>query len=162
MTIRSLIPRTRPSIWAGWPALALRRDVDRLFDEFFGETGIASFDQEWAVFSPRVDVAEENGHIRITAELPGLDENDVQVTLSQNELTISGEKSREREEKDENRYRMERSYGSFRRSIVLPCEVVADETEASMVKGVLTVKLPKTGEAQGHKQIVVTSGENGS
>ena len=61
------------------------------------------------------------------------------------------------EEKGENRYRVERAYGSFQRSIVLPCEVDADGTEATMVRGVLTVKLPKTGEAQGLKQIVVTS-----
>ena len=159
MTIKSLIPWGRTSLWGERPARALRRDMHRLFDEFFGEAGLVPFREEWSVFSPQVDVMEDDTQVRVSAELPGLAEKDIEVNLSQNVLTISGEKKQEREEKAESRYRMERSYGAFRRSIRLPCEVDAGKIEATLDKGVLTVTLPKTGEAQDRKRIVVKSRE---
>jgi HSP20 family protein len=136
--------------------------MDRLLDDFFGETGLMLASEEWTAFSPRVDVAEDDKRVRVSAELPGLNAKDIDVNLSGDVLTISGEKKQEREERAENRYRMERSFGVFRRSIPLPCEVDADKAEAIFEKGVLTITLPKTGKAQERTSIVVKSGDGES
>ena len=90
--------------------------------------------------------------IRVSAELPGLDDKDIEVNLSHDVLTISGEK---RQEKRQSYYRTERSYGSFGRSIPLTAEVDANKVDAVFSKGALTITLPKTGEAAGRKRIVV-------
>jgi HSP20 family protein len=97
--------------------------------------------------APRMDVTEKNGIIEITAELPGLEEKDVEITLVDDVLTLKGEKKTEREEKSENRYLVERSYGAFSRSIELPEGVKPEDIKASMSKGVLTVTLPKPAQA---------------
>jgi HSP20 family protein len=141
---------------------ALRRDMNGLFDELFGEASLVPLGEEWSVFSPRVDVAEDDMQVRVSAELPGLDEKNIEVNLSGDVLTISGEKKQEREEKAENRYRMERSFGAFRRSIPLPCEIDAGKAEATFDKGVLIITLPKMESAQDRKRIVVRSGEGRS
>jgi HSP20 family protein len=121
--------------------------MDHLFDDFFESFGLTPF-EPFGAFSPRVDVSETDKEIKVSAELPGLDENDIEVSLARNLLTISGEKQEEAEDKGKNFYRMERSYGSFRRTIPLMVEVEADKIKAKFQKGVLTVTLPKTAEAQ--------------
>ena len=124
--------------------MALRQDMDHMFDEFSRGSLPAPFDKEWTAFDPRVDVVETDQEVKVTAELPGLDAQDVDLTLSHNVLTIKGEKKHEHEEQGENYYRAERSYGSFQRSITLPQNVETDRVEAAFDKGVLTVTLPKT------------------
>jgi HSP20 family protein len=95
-------------------------------------------------------VKENDKNYQVTAELPGMDENDIEVTLDNNALTISGEKKQETEDKGQNYYRMERSYGSFQRSISLPPGIESDNIDANFNKGILTITLPKTTEAQQH------------
>ncbi|GIK40693.1 MAG: hypothetical protein BroJett011_45260 [Chloroflexota bacterium] len=106
-------------------------------------------------FSPRVDVTENEKEVRITAELPGLEEKDIDVSLSNDVLTISGEKKAEREDKGDNYYRMERSYGSFHRSIPLPTEVDTDHCDATFKNGVLQITLPKVHLKESAKKITI-------
>ena len=107
------------------------------------------------MFSPRMDVSETDKEIVVSAELPGLADEDIDVSLSLGMLTISGEKKQEKEKKGRNYYHVERSYGSFQRSIPLPAEVDTNQVDAVFKKGVLTVTLPKTGAAQAGKKIAV-------
>jgi len=103
-----------------------------------------------------MDVSENDKEVKVEIELPGMEENDVQVSLSHNTLTISGEKKSEKEDKSRNYHRIERSYGSFSRSIPLPEGIDQDKIEAMFKKGVLHVVLPKTAQyVQEQKQIKV-------
>jgi len=108
-----------------------------------------AFDRMLTGFSahPAVDLAEKEGEYEITAELPGLDEKDVELRLSNGVLSISGEKKAEREEKDKDYHFSERRYGSFRRAFRVPEGVDESKIEAHFEKGVLTVRLPKTAQA---------------
>jgi len=140
------------------PFMTFQQQTNRMFDEFFQGSGLETFDafrEGWDAFSPRVDVVETDKEIKISVELPGLEEKDIDVGLSQNVLTISGEKRQEKEEKGHNYLRAERSYGSFRRSIPLSCPVDADKTDAVFRKGVLTVTLPKMAKVQDRKRIAI-------
>lgn len=103
---------------------------------------------EGGTLSPKVDVNETDKHIRVSVELPGMKEKDIDVSLNRDSLMISGEKKQEIEENVQGWYRMERSYGVFRRTIALPCEIDQDKVEAHFKDGVLTVSLPKTAQAQ--------------
>ena len=100
---------------------------------------------------PTMDVAETDKEIEITAELPGLEEKDVQINVADNVLTIRGEKNAEKEQKDKNYRLIERNYGSFERSLELPDGVNADAIQASIDKGVLKVTVPKPAPAQSKK-----------
>jgi HSP20 family protein len=134
-------------------------DID-LFDDFFSGFGMMPFGEEsWQRFNPRVDVVEDDREFRVTAELPGLDEKDIDVSLSRDMLTIKGEKKAETEDKGESFYRMERSYGSFQRTIPLPIEQVdTDQVDATYRNGILTIKLPKQPEArQNTRRITVNA-----
>jgi HSP20 family protein len=125
---------------------SVRREMDRLWNRVFGETPLArSFTEEW---SPRVDLAETKDNFIIKAELPGLDQKDVNVNISGNVLSIKGEKKKEEEDKDEHHHHIERYYGSFQRSFQLPANVQTDKIEATFDKGVLQITLPKTEEAK--------------
>jgi HSP20 family protein len=140
------------------PVYSLQREMNRVFDDFFHawETPLLgrSFDLspfstfEQSAATPRIDVHETDKELRISAELPGMTEKDIDVSLSKDMLTISGEKKQETEENVKGWYRMERTYGSFTRSIPLPCEVDQDRCQASFKNGVLTVSLSKTPQAQ--------------
>jgi len=130
------------------PFLALHREMSRLFEDFW-----RGFDIEPSLglpegtsFSPRVDVEETDGEIRVTAELPGVDEKDLEVHVQDDVLTLKGEKHEERE--DRGRGWRERSYGGFYRTIQLPSEVDADKVTAGYKKGILTIRLPKTATAR--------------
>jgi HSP20 family protein len=123
--------------------------MDRLFDDFFTDwPRVGLWSKGTGVPSPDVDVAETEKEITVTAELPGLDEKEIDLNLSDNVLTIRGEKKAEKEEKGKTFYRSERSYGVFERVIPLPIEVQEDKVEAEFTKGVLTVHLPKSPAAQ--------------
>ena len=127
------------------PLLSLHREVNRLFDDVFrnfAATAVSGFDMvDW----PRVELAETEKELRITAELPGLDEKDVEITVEDGVLTLHGEKRSEIEDKD--RGYTERSYGRFERRIGLPNGVDREKAGATFKNGVLTVTLPKTAEA---------------
>ena len=143
--------------------LDLRSQMNRLFDEFLeGPFGISPFSGESSFmrdFAPRLDISETDKEVTISAELPGLEPEDINISLEGNALTISGEKHAEKEEKGKRYYRLERSYGSFHRSIPLPEEVDEDKIDATFKRGVLKVKLPKTQAAQQKsKHITIKTG----
>lgn len=164
MTMRSLMPwrRGREDTVADNPIELFQRDMNRLFDDFFGRgfglQPFGSWGEAWDRFSPRVDVVESDKDITVSAELPGLEENDIEVNLAQGVLTLRGEKRAEREDKGRNTYRAERIYGAFRRDIALPAEVDESKVDAVFKNGVLTITLPKTVESQTRKKIKIKSG----
>ena len=144
------------------PRRALRRretePFKRPFDEMkrmmedFWMTPLEEFGRWGDGFVPKVDVKEEEKEIIISAELPGLDQKDIDVTVASDSVRISGEKKREQEEEEKGYYRHETSYGSFERVIDLPTEVDEGKAEAEFSKGVLTIKLPKSEEAQAKRK----------
>ena len=162
MNMRDLIPWSRgssnqvqqsasqvPSVFRNdeSPFLALHREMNRLFDDAF-----RSFDTP-ALFGrmpswPSVEVSDTDNEVRVTAELPGLDENDVEVLLEDGGLTIRGEKKAEFEDKA--RQFSERFYGRFERRIPLGFQAEQDKVNAAFKNGVLTVTVPKTAEALKH------------
>lgn len=131
----------------GRPLSGLQQEMNRLFENFFGDTFVEPFGGagEW---SPALDVAETEGAFLVRAELPGLDPDNVEITLTGDTLTIKGEKKEEKEEKTKSFHRVERSYGSFQRSVQLPVSVKADAVAATFKNGVLTIELPKVEEAK--------------
>ena len=149
MNLRSLIPigRDRNVARSDNPFISLQREIDRLFDDFTRGFPALSTGGT-AELLPNLDVTETDKQIEITAELPGLEEKDVQVNLADNVLTIRGEKKAEKEEKDKTYRLVERSYGSFVRSLELPEGVNADAIKASIDKGVLKVTVPKPAPVQ--------------
>jgi HSP20 family protein len=112
-------------------------------------------------FTPRVDVREEDNQVVVSAELPGIDQKDIDVTVTRDSVRIAGEKKHEeeKEEKEEKGYyRRETSYGSFERVIDLPSEIDENKAEAQFSKGVLTIRLPKSEQAQAkQKKIEIKS-----
>ncbi len=125
---------------------SFRKEMDRFWDRFSGETPFArTFTESWL---PSVDISETKDNFVVQAELPGLEAKDVNVSISGDILTIKGEKKAEEEEKDEHYHRIERYSGSFQRVFQLPSGVKADKIEATFDKGVLKVTLPKVEEAK--------------
>jgi HSP20 family protein len=120
----------------------LRREMDRLWEDYFG-SGRRGLQPLQAEFAPAVDVKETAEAVVVKAEVPGMDAKDINIAVMGDVLTIKGEKKSEREEKEENYHLVERSYGSFSRSMVLPAAVDLDKIEAKYDKGVLTVTCPK-------------------
>lgn len=123
----------------------LRREMDRVFERFFGE--LPSVDVSWG-WTPRLDMTETKDSLNIRAELPGLEAKDLDVSLVGDTLTIKGEKKQEKEEKDDYHHVVERSYGAFSRMVRLPASVASDKITANFKNGVLTLTLPKTEEAK--------------
>jgi HSP20 family protein len=151
MNLKSLIPvgRQRGVARADNPFVSLQNEIDRLFDDFTrGFPSLSLGNGGMAAMVPTMDVAETDKEIEITAELPGLEEKDVQINVSDNVLTIRGEKKAEKEQKDKNYRMVERSYGVFERSLELPEGVNADAIKATIDKGVLKVTVPKPAPAQ--------------
>ncbi|MGE5313886.1 MAG: Hsp20/alpha crystallin family protein [Acidobacteriota bacterium] len=128
---------------------SFQREMNRMLDNFFREDlfeeGRFGGVQE---FAPAVDISETKDAYVIKAELPGMKKEDVKVTMNNNIVTISGEKKIEEEKREGSYYRMERSFGSFERSIAIPGPVKPDDIECKYVDGLLTVSLPKTEEAK--------------
>ena len=113
---------------------------------FFGDHALKAFNSN--VFTPRVDVTEDNYNLYVHAEIPGVDKKDIKINVTGDILTISGEKKTEQRDEKKNYYRIERSYGSFSRSFTLPAEISVDKINAGFKDGVLHVTLPKTEEAK--------------
>ncbi len=132
------------------PMVTFRREVHRMMDDFFNgfEGSSLAGMKGWQGNTPIIDIAETEKEMVITAEMPGLDEKDFEVTISGDLLTIKGEKKVEHEEKNGNGYHRERRYGSFSRSLRLPFEVKDERIDATYQKGVLTIHLPKPADAQ--------------
>ena len=128
------------------PFLAMQKEVNKIF-ETFGRGSLARFGAD-ADVSPRIDVAETDGAIEVTVELPGIDEKDVEVVLRDDLLTIKGEKKSEKEEKRKDYHLVERSFGSFARSIRLPFEADGETVKASFAKGILRISIAKPAEVK--------------
>ena len=131
------------------PMVTFRREVDRMFDDFFSGFGGRTpwpMTKRWQGVTPVVDVAETEKDVVITVELPGVSEKEVEVTLAGDLLTIKGEKKAEQEQKNSDATYMERRFGSFSRSLRLPFEVKDEKVDAKYDKGVLTIRVPKPVE----------------
>ncbi|NOR17694.1 Hsp20 family protein [candidate division WOR-3 bacterium] len=130
--------------------VSLRDDMDRFFETFFGQH---PEDRE-GFWTPILDIEESNGNIVVKAEIPGMEKDEIKVSVRNNMLSISGERKQEIETKDKTFHRIERSYGKFSRIITLPSEVDADKIKAAYKDGVLNIILPKP-ESMKPKQIEV-------
>lgn len=138
------------------PTTKTDRGVSRfqpdLFDRFFGDAGWPTLlEREDRLFAPSVDVSESDDAITVKAEMPGMEKEDIDITVSEGLLTLSGEKKDEHEEKKENYHVRESRYGSFRRTVRLPASVEADKIDASYKDGILTVSVPKSEKAKSKK-----------
>jgi HSP20 family protein len=142
------------------PFLTFQGEMNRMFDDFFRGGAIepfGAFREGLGAFRPSLDVVETEDEIKVSVELPGMEETDIDVQVAQNVLTIGGEKSQEKEETGQSWVRTERSYGSFRRQVPLSSEVDVSKSDAVFRKGVLTVTLPKEPAAKGRKRVTVKS-----
>ena len=154
MSMRSLLP----SLWGHPdekdPFRSLQTEIDRVFNDFNRGMRLPGLTETatGTRLAPRIDVSETNGTVEVTAELPGVAEEDVDVTLTDDLLTIKGEKKSETEDTQKNYHVVERSYGAFQRSIRLPFEVDPKQVDARFEKGVLKVVLPKPPEVEAKSQ----------
>ncbi len=161
---RSFLPSLFSHDKAGAPAFqSLQKEIDRVFDEFKSlvphlETG--RFPDFGGRVVPRLDVSESDDAVEITAELPGVGEDEVDVSVSANILTLKGEKSAKKEEKKKDFHVVERSYGSFARSIPLSFDIDPDAVEAKFADGILAITIRKPPEiAARTRKISVTKGD---
>jgi HSP20 family protein len=125
---------------------SLQREIDRVFRDF--GRGLPAMGELGKGLSFKVNVSETDNAVEVTAEMPGIDAKDIDVQLKEGILTIKGEKKEEKDEKQKDYHLMERSYGMFERSFMLPAEVDASKVDASFDKGVLKVTLPKLPQEQ--------------
>lgn len=165
---RNLIPWRHPRAESGLarreeldPLPELHRRMNDLFGDFFGdfERGALGpvLGRGWThglADLPRVNVEETEREVVVTADLPGLEEKDVQVTMDDDVLILRGERKEEREEKRKDYHLMERSFGSFHRTLPLPAGVDREKIKAALKKGVLTVTLPKRPEAHADRKTI--------
>lgn len=168
MALSDLIPTRRrgnlPRREADWTDLtSLQQEMNRMFDNFFSDFSLSLF-REWEErqtrFSPSIDISETAERIKVTAELPGMEEKDISVTLEDEHLLLSGERKQETKEEGEDYCHREMSYGSFRRLIPLDAKIDADKVEASFKKGVLTITLPKLPSEKSRKgRLIEIKGE---
>ncbi len=145
----NIVKWQRPTLtsWPGFGRLSdLRDDIDRLFESPLGElTRTANLLSGW---TPALDVYEDKDNFTVKAELPGMKKEDIEVSLLDGTLTISGERKSESKHEDAEVYRTERYFGRFQRTVSLPTAVAADKIKAAYKDGLLTVTLPKTEEAK--------------
>jgi len=152
MQIKDLIPWARkdhapePKRDDSNPITTLQRDMNRVFESFWNRFG--DLDWPWGSGEARSDVVETDDHVEVSVELPGMDMEDIEVSVTDDMMTIKGEKKIERQEEKKGYYVSERSYGAIYRTIPLPPGVDGDKAEASFRNGVLTIRLPQTPEAQ--------------
>jgi len=143
------------------PFLTLQKNMNRLFERFPWGLGTDSFldaPSSTTPFVPSLDISQDDNTIRIQAEMPGMDEKDIHVSLDDGVLVLEGEKKEHHEEEKNDRCFSECCYGHFHREVALPADVDEDNVEAAFSKGVLTITLPKSAEARTrHKPIEVKS-----
>ncbi len=130
----------------GGPLARLQDEMNDLFGRFFGDWPLTG--PRMGSWWPALDVAEREDAVVVKADLPGMKSDEIDISVHDNMLTISGEKKESKEDKGEEYYHVERSYGSFRRELTLPAGVDAEKVQASYRDGVLTVTLPKTEQAK--------------
>lgn len=159
MTLRELSPFKRKNV-------PMRREtdapfaLDTMFEDFFRGFDIEPrWTHRLSTFSPRIDVTESEKELKIAAELPGINEKDIDVSVTRDTLTIKGEKKEEKEDDGKDYYRMERSYGAFCRTIPLPVEVETDKISASYKKGILNIMIPKSAKAIESKKKIAIKAE---
>jgi HSP20 family protein len=152
------LERTRPWGWDVSPFRAMQRmadEMDRLFDDFgFGRRGLRppSWRETGAeLWAPEVEVFQKNHEFTIRADLPGLKREDVTVDITDNDVTIQGERKHEKEEKREGYYRSERGYGSFCRVIPLPEGAISEQAKANFKDGVLEITMPAPPASKGRR-----------
>lgn len=152
---------TKKEIQRAVPARALSpfEEIDRIFDRFFGRGWLRPWRFEWPAFPeislpevrvPNVDVIDRENEVVVRAELPGIDKKDLDVTVSEDSVTIKGESRREEKEEKGDYYRREISYGAFSRTIALPASVDGAKAKASFKDGILELTLPKVEPAKRH------------
>jgi len=131
------------------PLQSLQNDINRAFDSFWRGFDLPwpSTSSAWSISMPSVDASESDKEIEVTAELPGIDEKDIDISLAEGVLTIRGEKKSEVEKKEKDYYLQERTFGSIERVVPLPDTIDLDSANATFKNGVLTVKLAKKPEA---------------
>lgn len=128
------------------PIATLQRDMNRVFESFWNRVG--DLDWPWGSGEAKSDVVETKDHVEVSIELPGMEMKDIEVSVTDDMLTIKGEKKVERQEEKKGYYLSERSYGAIYRTIPLPPGVDGEKAKASFKNGVLTIRLPQTPEAQ--------------
>lgn len=144
------------------PMLAIQNEMNRMFDQFF--TDDFPFSTRLVArpamdFLPKLDISETETEYKVSAELPGMEEKDIQIRLEKDTLVLSGEKKTETEEKEKTYHRVERSYGSFERVIPFDTQLDEDKVSAVFKNGVLTITLPKAGDAiRKSRQIEIKKG----
>ncbi|UCG44018.1 MAG: Hsp20/alpha crystallin family protein [candidate division WOR-3 bacterium] len=126
---------------------SLRDDMDRLFDSMIGRYPT----ERTAIWAPALDVEETKEAVIVRTELPGMKKEDIKISVSGDELCISGERKHEAEDKGKTFHRIERAYGTFQRSLVLPADVQGDKAKAAYKDGVLELTLPKSEKAKSHE-----------
>ena len=130
-----------------------RREMGRMFDNFFdSETEVGESSLTWY---PSVDVKETKDEFVLMAEVPGMSKDDIKINISENTLTIKGEKKEEKKQDDHNYHRVERRYGTFQRSFTLPTQIQGNKVKAAYKDGVLTITMPKKEEVK-PKEIPIT------
>lgn len=141
----------RDDAWLA-PIEDFHAEVDRLFDRFFNDgwdlPALPRFSREWSTWTPSLDVSDGDKEITIRAEIPGVDPKDLEITVTGDLLTISGQKKETSERRDKDVYHSECRYGSFRRSIPLPAPVEAEDVTAEYKNGVLSIRLKKEAGAE--------------
>ena len=139
------------------PISSLQSEMNRMFEDFFNQPFGLPLQRvrTQAAVVPALDVKEDESSIVVTAELPGIDRNDIEISVQDDMLEIRGQKSEEHKNEQENYYMVERSYGAFARRITLPAEVDSEQAEATMNNGVLTLYLPKAVPKAGKKTISI-------
>ena len=158
------------------PLANMRKEMESLFDRYFGEwPSLRMPDIHWPEMEPfrsldlrerlgklgkgvRVDIAESDDAYTVTAEIPGMDEQDVEVSLVEKMLTISGQKEEEHKESKKDYHLQERHFGSFRRSFQVPDDVDTGKISANFTKGILTIDMPKTRRAKTKKRVIAVKG----
>jgi HSP20 family protein len=152
--------RTPATTGTGGSLFDLHRQVNRLFDDLFDQDGDSGFYARAGMATPAMDIHQDDKQVEITAELPGVKEEDIDITIDDGVLTLRGEKESTRED-EQSGYR-ERSYGSFERRITLPANIDEDACSADFRDGVLTITLPKSEEKARGRKIQLGQGQRGS
>lgn len=152
MNIHQLIPTTGRRDTSGkkqsayHPLRSLQQDIDLMFDNFF--QGFPSESTHSGLLTPHMDISETEKNYKVTLDIPGVDEKDLDISITGDTLSIRAEKQYENKEEGQRYHRVERSYGSYAKQLTLPSEVDADAISADYKNGVLTLDLPKKPEAQ--------------